>query len=74
MCMMSVIRQNNDLKNHMLLHPGQKPDSFQVCCNTFRCKHNLNEPMLIYIGEMRNVCEVYNKAFRQKRGLNTQND
>lgn len=57
------------IKNHSLVHSGERPFKCQVCSRGFTQLHVLKTHMLLHTGEKPYLCDVCNKSFRQPSHL-----
>lgn len=58
-----------NIKNHSMVHSGERPHKCEVCSRSFNRLHVLKTHMLIHTGEKPYLCNVCNMSFRHACNL-----
>nr|XP_015834138.1 PREDICTED: zinc finger protein OZF isoform X23 [Tribolium castaneum] len=65
------VSSRTSLRDHLLMHSGQKPIKCKLCGKGFVLKTTLKSHMRTHTGDRPYVCKECGKAFTQKAALNT---
>ena len=64
-------REVVNIKNHMLIHSGERPFACSLCPKRFRQQANLKKHIDVHTGERKFSCPICHQKFRQSSHVHT---